>query len=102
MQEEYRQALALLRDPTGRPSAKYAAYLDHQARYEQKVRARDDAYRKARRNPFELQNWPVNGRHFQQEVDAAQDQWSALGFRAEVDRALAVVAEHERATPTEC
>ena len=102
MQSEYREAIAGLRGPDGRPSALYQTYLDHQARYEQKVQARDDAVRQARRNPFELQNWPITGRRFQQEIDAAEMQWSVTGFRREVDAALAVVAAHERAAPTEC
>jgi hypothetical protein len=102
MHEDYRQALALLRDAAGRPTATYAAYLEHQAVYEQKAQAYDAAYAKARRNPYELQSWPVTGRPLREARDAAAARWSALGARAEVDRALAVVAEHERTTPTEC
>jgi hypothetical protein len=102
MEDEYRRALSLLRDAAGRPTAKYESYLDHQARYAQKVQVRNDALAKARRNPYELQNWPIAGRRYQEDIEAAETQWSILGFRAEVDKALAVIAERECTTPTEC
>lgn len=85
------RAEMLLRGADGRPTAKYQAYLDHQAAFLRARRRYEEALAEAQQEPDLLRRWPIHGVAYEKEVRAAHDRWVALGHKAEVEAALAVV-----------
>jgi hypothetical protein len=98
--EAYRSARGKLVGEDAQPTPKYRAYLRFREAYEEKVRLRDEARSAARRDARALQAWPIDARRYADEVDAAMDRWLTLGFKAEVESALAVVRQHETGSGT--
>ena len=85
------RAETLLRDADGRPTAEYQAYLDRQAAFLRARRRYEEALAEAQRQPDLLRLWPIHGVAHEKEVRAAYDRWVALGHKAEVEAALAVL-----------
>lgn len=102
MESSYRQALAQLFTDSNEPTPKYTAYLEHRSAHEDAVRARDEARAATLRDPVALQQWPVTGRRYEERIDAAMDRWLTLGFKTEVEKALARVRAHDEDTGAGC
>ncbi len=76
-----------LYDAAGGPTPVYAAYLEHQRRYQAARQRYDEAFARAQQDPAQLQKWPVVGRKYRQAVDAAHDAWVLRGQKAAVEAA---------------
>ena len=92
MSEDVRAAAtALLQDERGYPSSHYQAYMRYQQEYDHLRDVFNAAQVSAAADPLKLQQWPMTGVPYQQAVDAAWDHWVGLGYKAEIERALALL-----------
>lgn len=85
-------AKALLMDKDGNPTPKFEAYNKYRDEYTSKVNIRNRQYANAFSNPMQLQQWPIQGKVFQDDVDYAWDQWQGFGFKVEVEKAMNTLA----------
>lgn len=85
-------AKAVLMTADDAPTAHYEAYARYEEEYEDAVKERNRAYANAFSDPMMLQMWPIQGKIYQDDVDQAWDKWQGFGFKAEIERALAVLA----------
>lgn len=88
----YDAATAKLMDKDGNPTPHYQAYMQFEDEWKSKVRAWHKAYADAFTNPMKLQNWPIDGTSYQDDADEAMDRWSGLGFKQEIENAIATLA----------
>ncbi len=88
----YDAATAKLMDKDGNPTLHYQAYMQHEDEWKSKVRTWHKAYADAFTNPMKLQNWPIDGTSYQDDADEAMDRWSGLGFKHEIENAIATLA----------
>jgi len=93
-------AESVLRDADGRPSPRYAAYLKYQSAYQAAKDAYDSAFAAAQLKPAQLQNWPIIGTKYRRALDDAFDRWTALGNKAVIENALAIVGAPFEPTPS--
>lgn len=91
MENSFVKARALLQNKDGNESSKYQAYLKHKNEYDFKVKIRNDTYQNAQTDPVKLQMYPIDGVAYQNEVDTAWDKWIALGFKYEIENAIAIL-----------
>jgi hypothetical protein len=92
MKQAYEQARAKLMDTAGNITPHYQAYLERQDEYKSKVKAWQRAYADAFTDPMKLQNWPSQGRLYHDDADEAFDRWTGLGFKNEIEQAIATLA----------
>lgn len=92
MKAAYDKARAKLVDENGDPTAHYQAYMDREDEYKSKLRAYYRAYAAAFTDPMKLQNWPLEGRLYHDDVDEALDRWTSFGHKEEIENALATLA----------
>lgn len=92
MKAAYVAAQAKLTDNDGNPTPHYQAYMQYEDAYKSKVRAWQRAYANAFTDPMKLQNWPNEGRLYEDDANEALDRWVALGFRHEIEQALDTLA----------
>jgi hypothetical protein len=92
MKKAYADAQAKLQDENGDPTRHYQAYMEYEDAYKSKVRAFHKAYADAFTDPMKLQNWPINGTTYQDDVDEAWDRWTGLGHKEEIETAIATLA----------
>jgi len=85
-------AIVKLIDKQGNLTPHYQAYLQYENAYKRKVDARNKAHAAALTDPMKLQQWPVDGVIFQDEVDQAWDRWMGLGFKLEIEKAINTLA----------
>jgi hypothetical protein len=81
-------------DTDGNPTPHYQAYLKYRDEYQSKVKAWHKAYTAALTNPMKLQTWPIDGASYRNDVDEAVNHWLSLGFKEEIENALATLAAH--------
>jgi|GEM_PF-2542827 len=96
IKQAYEATQAKLTDKDGNPTPHYQAYRRFEDEYNSKVKARDKAYAAAFTDPKKLQNWPIEGRIYQDEVDKAMDRWVSLGFKFEIENAIAALKAQEK------
>jgi hypothetical protein len=41
---------------------------------------------------MKLQNWPIVGKSYADEIDKAMDRWVSLGFKQEIETAISTLA----------
>lgn len=87
----YTDALAKLIDKDGNITPHYQAYMRYEDIYKNKVKARDKAYSSALSDPMKQQQWPIDGVSYQNDVDEAWDRWMGLGFKMEIEKAIATL-----------
>jgi hypothetical protein len=92
MKQAYEAAQAKLMDKDGNPTPHYQAYVRFEDEYKSKVKVRDEAYASAFSDPMKLQHWPIEGRTYQNDADKAMDRWVSLGFKLEIENAIATLA----------
>jgi hypothetical protein len=92
MKAAYDAAQAKLTDKDGNVTPHYQAYMDREEEYKSKVRAWQRAYAAVFTDPMKLQNWPMEGRQYHDDADEAMDRWTALGFKPEIETAIAQLA----------
>jgi hypothetical protein len=92
MKKAYEAAAAKLMDKDDNPTPHYAAYLDYQEKYTDKLQQWQRAYADAFTDPIKLQNWPIQGRIYHDAADQAMDRWTALGHKGEIETAIATLA----------
>jgi hypothetical protein len=88
----YEKATAKLMDKDGNPSPHYEAYMRYEEEYKVKVKASNKAYANAFTDPAKLQMWPIEGKTYQDDIDEAWDRWTGLGFKEEIEAAIATLA----------
>lgn len=66
--------------------------LQFEDAYKNKVKAWQKAYAAAFTDPMKLQNWPNEGVLYQNDADEAWDRWVSLGFKNEIENAIATLA----------
>jgi len=88
----YTDVIAKLIDKDGNVTPHYQAYMRYEDVYKSKVEARNKAYSAASTDPMKLQQWPMDGVSYQNDVDAAWDRWIGLGFKLEIEKAIATLA----------
>lgn len=86
------EAQAKLMDTDGNTTVHYQQYLQYEEKWKTKVKAWHRAYASALSDPLKLQTWPTDGVAYQDDADEAMDQWVGLGFKEEIDNAIAVLA----------
>lgn len=91
MNKDYDDALAKLVDKDGNPTPHYKAYMQYEEGWNSKVAARQKAYASARTDPMKLQAWPIDGVIYHDEVNQAFDRWTALGYKQEIENAIAIL-----------
>jgi hypothetical protein len=84
-------ARAKLVDVDGHPTPRYQAYMRFQDEYHTKLRAWQEGYAQASADPMKLQAWPLEGGSYHHDADAALTRWETLGFKQEIDAAIAVL-----------
>ena len=94
--QAYEATQAKLMDKNGNPTPNYQAYMRLEAEYTRTVKARDKAYTAAFTDPKKLQNWPIEGRTYQDDIDKAMDRWVSLGFKFEIEDAIAALKAQGR------
>ena len=87
----YESAKAVLKDDSGDPTQAYIAYQKYETAYNSKKNVYNQAYQNALSDPVKLQGWPVEGVTLQLEVNQAMNNWIALGFKNEIEKAIAVL-----------
>lgn len=92
MKKAYEAAKAKLMDKDDNPTPHYQAYMQYEDAYKSKVKAWHKAYANAFTDPMKLQNWPIDGVLYQDDADEAMDRWVSLGFKQEIENALATLA----------
>jgi hypothetical protein len=92
MKKAFEEAQAKLRNYEGNPTQHYLAYMRFEEEYRRAVKARDDAYANALSDPMTLRLWPIEGRIYQDNVESALDRWVSLGFKYEIENAIAILA----------
>jgi hypothetical protein len=92
MKKAYQDATAKLMDQDGNPTPHYQAYMQYEEKYKDKVKAFHRAYANAFADPMKLQNWPIDGTSYQDDVNEAIDQWTGFGFKNEIENAIATLA----------
>lgn len=90
--DAYAAASAKLMDKDGNTTPHYQAYMQYQDAWSSKVKALHRAYANAFSDPLKLQNWPIDGVQYQDDADQAMDRWVGLGFKQEIESALAILA----------
>jgi hypothetical protein len=91
-QQAYKAAQAKVMDQEGNPTPQYQAYLRFEDEYKNKVKTRDDAYAAALADPMKFQNWPIVGKSYADDINKAMDRWASLGFKHEIESAIATLA----------
>jgi hypothetical protein len=92
MKQAYADATSKLQDKDGNVTPHYQAYMNFEDEYKSKVKARNKAYADAFTDPMKLQAWPINGVVYQDDVEEAWNRWTGLGFKQEIEKALAALA----------
>jgi hypothetical protein len=92
MKRAYDDAKAKLMDKDGNATPHYEAYMQYEDAYKSKVKARNKAYADAFTDPMKLQQWPINGVPYQDDVEEAWDRWTGLGFKEEIEKAINTLA----------
>lgn len=92
LKQAYADATAMLMDKDGNVTPHYQAYMQYEDEYKSKVKARNRAYSTAFSDPMKLQQWPQDGVPYQDDVDEAWDRWMGLGFKIEIEKAMATLA----------
>ena len=87
-EDVYKAAKAVLLSSDGKPTAQYQAYMKYEEEWKKKVNAFNTAYAKASTNPVKFQDWPIEGKIYHYEVDEAWNEWLALGFKNEIEKAI--------------
>lgn len=88
----YEAAQAKLMDNNGNVTPHYQSYMQYEEEYKNKVRTWHRAYASAFTDPMKLQNWPIDGKLYHDDADEALDRWVGLGFKEEIENALATLA----------
>lgn len=88
---EIEGAKKLLISDDGKPSPKYQAYLQYARAVAEKERELNEAKLAAGQNLNLLQQWPITGKTYYEELQQAKDQWVVLGHKNEVEQALNVL-----------
>lgn len=92
LKQSYADATAKLMDKDGNVTPHYQAYMQYEDEWKSKVKARNKAYSAAFTDPIKLQQWPQDGVPYQDDVDEAWDRWMGLGFKVEIEKAIATLA----------
>lgn len=92
MKKAYDAASAKLMDKDGNTTPHYQAYMQYEDAWKDKVKAWHRAYANAFSDPMKLQNWPIDGTSYQDDADEAMDRWVGLGFKQEIENAIAILA----------
>ena len=92
MQQAYATARAVLQDVNGDPTPHFNIYKQYEEAYNSKVKAYQRAYADAFTSPAKLQNWPIDGVSYQNDVTDAANDWSSLGFKIEIETAMATLS----------
>ncbi|MBV9695089.1 MAG: hypothetical protein JO261_15435, partial [Alphaproteobacteria bacterium] len=92
MKASYAAATAKLVDANGDPTTHYQAYMQYEDEWKSKVKALNKAYADAFTDPMKLQAFPVQGVVYQDDVDEAWDRWNSLGFKTDIEKAIATLA----------
>jgi hypothetical protein len=92
MKKAYEDARAKLMDKDGNVTPHYEAYMRFEDEYKSKVKKWTQAYAAAYTDPMRLQNWPIEGRSYHEDADEAMDRWVGLGFKPEIEKAIATLA----------
>jgi hypothetical protein len=88
----YEKAKAKLMDKDDNPTPHYEKYMKYQDEWKDKVRKWHKAYADAFTNPTKLQSWPIEGTLYHDDADEAFDRWTSLGFKQEIENAIATLA----------
>jgi hypothetical protein len=92
MKKAYADATAVLMDKDGNVTPHYQAYMQYEQTWKDKVHAWHKAYANAFTDPMKLQNWPIDGTSYQDDADEAMNQWEGLGFKEQIESAIAILA----------
>jgi len=92
MKKAYDAAQAKLVDKDGNPTPHYQSYMQFEDAYKSKVKQWNRAYAAAFTDPMKLQAWPTEGRMYHDDADEAMDRWVSLGFKLEIEQAIATLA----------
>ncbi|BDC46044.1 hypothetical protein [Paraburkholderia terrae] len=92
MKAAYDAATSKLMDKDGNVTPHYQAYMQYEDTYKSKVKAWHRAYANAMTDPMKMQNWPIDGVQYQDDADEAMDRWVGLGFKQEIETAIATLA----------
>jgi hypothetical protein len=92
MQAAYERTKAVLMDKDGNPTPHYTSYMQYEDEYKSKIRAWHKAYAAVFTDPMKLQNWPIDGTSYHDDADDAMDRWVGLGFKMEIENAIATLA----------
>lgn len=92
MKKAYDDATAKLMDTDGNTTPHYQAYMQYEDIWKGKVKAWHRAYANAFSDSMKLQNWPIDGVQYQDDADEAMDRWVGLGFKQEIENAIAILA----------
>ncbi len=84
-------AIAKLIASDGTLTPHFQAYTKYEQAYKDRLEARDKAYSAALGDAMKLQQWPMDGVSYQEDVDTAWDRWMALGFKIEIEKAIAAL-----------
>lgn len=92
MKKAYEAAQGKLMDKEGNPTAHFQAYMQYEDAWKSKVKAWHRAYANAFTDPMKLQAWPIEGTMYHDDADGAWDRWTGLGFKQEIEGAIATLA----------
>jgi hypothetical protein len=83
---------SIMQTPEGDSTPHFDKYLQYRDEYQEAVQNRDRQYGNAFSDPMKLQMWPIQGKTYQDDVNFAWDKWQALGFKQEIEEAMAVLS----------
>jgi hypothetical protein len=92
LKKTFEESQSKLTDKDGNPTPHYKAYMKYQEEWKNKVEALNKAHEDAFTNPIKLQQWPIESRLYQDDVDQAMNRWVALGFKQEIENAIDILA----------
>lgn len=92
MKNAIKKAQRILQTEDDNTTVKYEKYLHYRGEYMDAVRNRDRQYASALTDPMRLQMWPIQGKLYLDDVKFAWDNWQSLGFKQEIEEAIAVLS----------
>jgi hypothetical protein len=92
MTQAYKDATAKLMDSEGTMTRKNEKYEQYRKEYQDAVRARNRAFSDAFTDPMKFQRWAQDGVLYNDDIEHAQSNWSAHGFREEIEQAMNTLA----------
>lgn len=92
LQRAYDHAHTVLQNLDGSSTVHFKAYQDYEDKYNTKVKTYNKAHADYFTDPLKLQNWPIDGVQYDNDVKEAKQNWEDFGYKNEIEDARSTLA----------